>query len=503
MTSEFAFEGLKKQLNALNLKPLGLSRLLKLEESSMVLVDTDGNVHTPNEGQFDPPLENGRNYTVDGNKVEQINPSSQMAVMPVNPNPELAVVQGDQCDQTILTVIQDCRALSENTTMLYSGTLTVCLMQSLSVLASCGSDLSLVTQDTPQSSFEHLKNPNSFRASIYQLLTIISDAFRQANNSMSTIRAALSTMPDYFVDLIEHLGPKLTDEPIDGLINDILGDLKDSVDKCKEVSLEALKPINHVLEVVDELVHASSGTKNVNEKAKVELQKLIEQMEEAKLAKEEETRRLEQEQNEVKQRLDQAKNAYMNHLQKDVPPVQVITERWFWFFERTHTDDSARRSHLENTQSLENEYNRQSQQEQSLKQTMEQAHRELTDFMTKLKGMDTSSNDLASLIQVLQEGIALLSQIRCQWMMLAGFFDKVKLVIYEYLMKSVETFLNRAQRNAIKPMLREALKTVCLCIQICNVADIYTLVMDKHVLPELSNVGSDLALTEQEAKVED
>lgn len=95
------------------------------------------------------------------------------------------------------------------------------------------------------------------------------------------------------------------------MINDILGELKDSVDKCKEVSLEALKPINHVLEVVDELVHASSGTKNVNEKAKLELQKLIEQMEEAKLAKAEETRRLEQEQNEVKQRLDQAKNAYM------------------------------------------------------------------------------------------------------------------------------------------------------------------------------------------------
>jgi type I site-specific restriction-modification system R (restriction) subunit len=95
------------------------------------------------------------------------------------------------------------------------------------------------------------------------------------------------------------------------LINDILGDVKDSVDKCKEVSLEALKPINHVLEVVDELVHASSGTKNVNEKAKLEIQKLIEQMEEAKLAKEEETRRLNQEQNEVKQRLDQAKNAYI------------------------------------------------------------------------------------------------------------------------------------------------------------------------------------------------
>lgn len=138
--------------------------------------------------------------------------------------------------------------------------------------------------------------------------------------------------------------------------------------------------------------------------------------------------------------------------------MQVITEQWFWFFRRTHTDDSARQAHLvgfykkfrpphfqANTQSLENEYNRQSQQEQSLKQNMEQAHRELTDFMTKLKGMDTSSNDLASLIQVLQEGIALLSQIRCQWMMLAGFFDKVKLVIYEYLMKSVETFLNRAQ----------------------------------------------------------
>uniref|UniRef100_A0A914DX44 Uncharacterized protein n=1 Tax=Acrobeloides nanus TaxID=290746 RepID=A0A914DX44_9BILA len=114
--------------------------------------------------------------------------------------------------------------------------------------------------------------------------------------------------------------------------------------------------------------------------------------------------------------------------------------------------------------------------------------------------MDTTSADLASIVSLLQEGIALLSRIRGEWMMLCNFFEKVKIVLNEYLLKSIANFKKFAQKEKVQYMLREALKTVCLCVQISNAADIYTMIMDRHVIPELSKVGKELALTEHEAK---
>jgi hypothetical protein len=93
--------------------------------------------------------------------------------------------------------------------MLYSGPLTVCLAQSLQVLVSYGRDISLVSDTTPATSFALLKNPTSFRECIHQLVSAISDAFQQSNETMKKIKSALEKIPNYFLELIEWMGPKV------------------------------------------------------------------------------------------------------------------------------------------------------------------------------------------------------------------------------------------------------------------------------------------------------
>lgn len=50
-------------------------------------------------------------------------------------------------------------------------------------------------------------------------------------------------------------------------------------------------------------------------------------------------------------------------------------------------------------------------------------------------------------------------------------------------------------------MLREALKAICLCFQVSNVAEIYAMIVDNHVMSQLEGPENALVLSENEAKV--
>uniref|UniRef100_A0A914E7G4 Uncharacterized protein n=1 Tax=Acrobeloides nanus TaxID=290746 RepID=A0A914E7G4_9BILA len=470
----------------------------------MMLMDDDGETYLPNGDTFSPVLDSGKVYTIHGTLVNQsihaVVPAPEGRIAQANNFQQIALMPQKKRDQTINNIISACRGMNDNLSMLYSGTRTVCLMESLSVLASCGTDVPLVTEQMPANKFHRLKNPHSFRASIYQLIAAISDAFRVSNTCMGTIRAALSDIPNNFSDIIEMLAAQ--NESDLETIQDTFTSITTSADKCIQMAAQAEKPLDHVLQIIDELCHASAGAKGVNEKTKLELQKLMEQMAIAKKAKEEETKRVEQDRVESMRKVEQARNEYWNQLKKDAPPPKVVKSSFFsGLIEIERVDDSALRAYQQKTVQFKDEFEREHRYEEDLKRSLEQHHRELTDFMCKLKNMDTTSADLASIVSLLQEGIALLSRIRSEWMMLYNFFEKVKIVLNEYLLKSITNFKKFAQKEKVEYMLREALKTVCLCVQISNAADVYTMIMDRQVIPELSKVGKELALTEHEAKV--
>uniref|UniRef100_A0A914ENN5 Uncharacterized protein n=1 Tax=Acrobeloides nanus TaxID=290746 RepID=A0A914ENN5_9BILA len=501
--SEFIFEGTTKRHNALTLTSSLLAMVFQLVESTIVLVDEDGNTYMPSDDGFEPSLENGKSYIVEGERVGE----KSKAIIARRGEQVVEVLREDQRDRIIENTILSCSHLHENATMLYSGPLTVCLAQSLQVLVSYGRDISLISDTTPATSFALLKNPTSFRDCIHQLVSAISDAFQQSNEAMKKIKSTLEKIPNYFLELIEWMGPKIDDEnaenneKIEKILNEIFNDIKEAAEASREMAFEAIQPINHVLEVIDELCHASNGSKGFNEKARQELLNLFEQVKFEKQAKEEQTTRLEQETQEAQKTLAQAYNEYMVQVNKPVPNVQAITKRiFFGLFKKRRYDDSQQKAHLAKTNQLKADYDRHSAHEAALRHTLEQLHLELVNSMNRIKTMETQSDDLSNVIQVLREGITLLAKIRGQWMDLVNFFDKIKLVLDEYLIKSINNFMTGAKHNAAKIMLREALKAICLCFQVSNVAEIYAMIMDNHVMPQLEGLENVFVLSENEAK---
>uniref|UniRef100_A0A914ENV3 Uncharacterized protein n=1 Tax=Acrobeloides nanus TaxID=290746 RepID=A0A914ENV3_9BILA len=371
--SEFKFGGKTKRYNALTLTSSLLALVFQLVKSTIVLVDKAGNTYIPSDDGFEPSLENGKSYIVEGERVGEtskniiarrgeqvVQPHGTLAnqsihaVVPAEEqiaqasnSQQIALMPQNRRDQTINNIISACRGMNDNLSMLYSGTRTVCLMGSLAVLASCGTDVSLVTEQMPVNRFQFLKNPHSFRASIYQLLASISDAFRVSNTCMGTIKASLSDIPDNLSDIIEML--------------------------AAQMAAQAEKPLDHVLQIIDELCHASVGAKGVNEKMKLELQKLMEQMTIAKIAKEEETMRVEQDRVEAMRKVEQARNEYWNQLKKDVPPPTIVKSSFFFgFIKNERVDNSALHAHQQNTVQLQDEFDRESRYEEDLKRSMEQ-----------------------------------------------------------------------------------------------------------------------------------
>ena len=95
--------------------------------------------------------------------------------------------------------------MNNDTNIFYYAPQSVFLIHSLSILSICAPDLSLITTLMSKESFAHLKTPESFRASLYQVVCDMFDAFRIADSCMNKIHLSLKDLPDYFESALESI----------------------------------------------------------------------------------------------------------------------------------------------------------------------------------------------------------------------------------------------------------------------------------------------------------
>ena len=77
-----------------------------------------------------------------------------------------------------------------------------CMVEILTVLAGCAKDPSLRSGDKDEQ-FLFLRTPGSFKASLYQVITSMCNAFRTAHNSMHKIHMNLEDIPEFMHDLLQ------------------------------------------------------------------------------------------------------------------------------------------------------------------------------------------------------------------------------------------------------------------------------------------------------------
>ncbi|CAJ0956184.1 unnamed protein product, partial [Mesorhabditis belari] len=141
-----------------------------------------------------------------------------------------------------------------------------------------------------------------------------------------------------------------------------------------------------------------------------------------------------------------------------------------------------------------------SQKEEKLRKELKETTMERSGILGNLTSLDPEKVDLDDIISYLQEGINYLGKVKENWDELAKSFNAILILVETNLKGNIDSFLKEAQDPASTGrMLRSVLKATSYCIQVGNCAEIYTKVSSKYVMPIISGVGKEFALTKAEA----
>uniref|UniRef100_A0A914PKR4 Uncharacterized protein n=1 Tax=Panagrolaimus davidi TaxID=227884 RepID=A0A914PKR4_9BILA len=313
MSAKFDFDGKVKTLQVGTLNPSMIARLFRLDENSIVLSDEDGYCYMPNGDKFEPTLKPDKSYTVDGIETVAVKSSPETQLSLKKMNDDLQVIQGSQQLSLIQDVIVSCKDMNESANMLYHGPQAAVLVQSIAILSVCAPDPSLDIQSLAPDVKGRLADPGSFRASLLHVANQMCNAFRQADYAMKKIRACLIDLPDYFDATLEVVGQN-EDEKAKKILFRTTQHIKDLSDTCKNMAEKTNKTFSDVLKDIDALAVAATSSKTVNEREKIELKKLKDEMEIKEKEKKAQEEQLKQEYEEANMKAKEALREYREQM---------------------------------------------------------------------------------------------------------------------------------------------------------------------------------------------
>lgn len=151
--------------------------------------------------------------------------------------------------------------MHDNICLLYDGPNAVSVVNSLAILAAATDDPSVISNNMSRDQFKYMKNPGSFRASLYQVSTSMCNAFRKADNSMGTIYAYLVDLPEDIQDaLIEMVRSNSPNK-----LNRLVRNIAKSSEGCMNSAKEAKDTLNSVLGELQELILGAISAQSTSE----------------------------------------------------------------------------------------------------------------------------------------------------------------------------------------------------------------------------------------------
>ena len=147
------------------------------------------------------------------------------------------------------------------------------MIRVLTVIAACTSDPSLKSGDKNET-FVYLKRADSFKASLYQVVNAMCEAFRTAGNSMERIHLSLRGMPDQMNDILETIN-ELDKSDSQEIIDNALKTISHVAETCATEAKQADDEFVKALNIIKELLECTIATKGRSERketaAKLEL----------------------------------------------------------------------------------------------------------------------------------------------------------------------------------------------------------------------------------------
>uniref|UniRef100_A0A914QZD8 Uncharacterized protein n=1 Tax=Panagrolaimus davidi TaxID=227884 RepID=A0A914QZD8_9BILA len=181
----------------------------------------------------------------------------------------IAILIGEECNKAETTAENLLRAPE-----------ACCIIQALTVLACCTRDPSLKTGDANEK-FLYLRHPDSFKASLYQVINAMCQTFRVAYNSMDKIHLCLSGMPELMTDILEDMDDLTSTEAIDNIEYGI-STLQRISNICVEQAKNANDECKNAINVIQELLECALATQGKSERRTAEAKHEFEQQQRLK-----------------------------------------------------------------------------------------------------------------------------------------------------------------------------------------------------------------------------
>uniref|UniRef100_A0AC35F6S4 Uncharacterized protein n=1 Tax=Panagrolaimus sp. PS1159 TaxID=55785 RepID=A0AC35F6S4_9BILA len=162
--------------------------------------------------------------------------------------------------------------------------------------------------------------------------------------------------------------------------------------------------------------------------------------------------------------------------------------------------ETAIKEHTKIQENARGRLDRETERKDQNMEAMQQSKRDMAGFMAKMSSLDLTKVDMEGVIKCLEEGCHYLSDVEKHWTKLAQFFDSVNLIVKNNLCESIKNFNDQIKDgDPVNMLVKPALVASGLCVQVCNCALIYTEVSREYVMPVISTVSGNLALSKEQA----
>ncbi|XP_078138583.1 uncharacterized protein LOC144538425 [Centroberyx gerrardi] len=360
------------------------------------------------------------------------------------------------------------------------------------VLACSDRDFS-VNENPPEGSYRFLRNPDSFHACLMQVCNSGWEAFNKSHSSMDQIRLYSAVTPQYLREVLESQGD---DEPVQSRLASKLRRIGEISSECVKLSVEPMKKFSKVHGIIKELLKACVDSKRCyKEKEEIVKDAIMENEMREKLAAETK-RRTEQVAKDLAEELRQDRHNY-DKAMKSYPgrkeriykcTVEVIAE---FFPKKTSRTVKTSITEFRVTQcGVKLEKARELAEKN--REDMRMAEESLVETSLALKKCRTREIALASTIDQLVKGLAVLGAVKEKWERMFLFFQMLSNIIKIDFSPQLMDFvvLDDDRKMFHRRLLRDVfLRASISCNQVNMISRTYTEVYSKYLMERVSRLS--------------
>uniref|UniRef100_A0A914CK13 Uncharacterized protein n=1 Tax=Acrobeloides nanus TaxID=290746 RepID=A0A914CK13_9BILA len=363
----------------------------------------------------------------------------------------------------------------------------IVILEGLVIVVSCAPDPKL-----PDVKYKFIKQ-KSLKASIYQLISELTEALRQADNNMYSIFLKFMNLQSDFQCGFEVMA-NINDPDAPEALDEIVKNIKQVCNACSDIAAKTEKIVEQVLSLNQELNIACQATKGSEEDRLREAKKSLNELEEKIAANASIHER-------TKTSHEQArKNAEYARSEVD-RTADEGTGLWI-SMKNAFTFGGARRAWEKKGDLKQELHTKAVKDKEEVGKKLDEVEMETKKMTAMIKNVDLDKMEMEDVIKFVGDSFASLDRVRTKWAEVVSFFNKLNSTIETLLKENSEKTDKLGSKNKFlfNKSKQLFIQTFGHSIGALETAKTYNLLSKNHIVPLLDDVSKGFSIDKATAK---